>query len=147
MVGFYWISDIAIFRCICDIPHRSFCNNCNIVISFPRTCKYDCKQILLAINNWCDYFCRFGNIINQSVLIAYTRTIIPIPRLGDFFVGNKVFSWGFFVISNLLLSCLAQAGIQTIVPFYTKVCFALQQEKEKRHKKEKIKNIVIASER
>ena len=106
MVGFYWISDIAIFRCICDIPHRSFCNNCNIVISFPRTCKYDCKQILLAINNWCDYCRRFGNIINQSVLIAYTRTIIPIPRLGDFFVGNKVFSWGFFVISNLLLSCL-----------------------------------------
>ena len=104
MVGFYWISDIVIFRCICDIPHRSFCNNCNIVIFFPRTCKYDCKQILLAINNWCDYCRRFGNIINQSVLIAYTRTIIPIPRLGDFFVGNKVFSWGFF---PFLVVCFA----------------------------------------
>ena len=99
MVGFYWISDIVIFRCICDIPHRSFCNNCSPAVFFPRTCEYDCKQILLAINNWCDYCHRFGNIINQSVLIAYTRTIIPIPRLGDFFVGNKVFSWGFFVIS------------------------------------------------
>ena len=99
MVRLYWIPNIAVFGCICDIPHRPFCNNCNIVISFPRTCKRDCKQIFLAINNWCSYRRRFGNIFNQSVLIAYTRTIIPIPRLGDFLLIIKSFSWGFFVIS------------------------------------------------
>ena len=104
MVGLYWIPNIIVLGCICDIPHRPFCNNCNIVISFPRTCKRDCKQIFLAINNWCSYCRRFGNIFNQSVLIAYTRTIIPIPRLGDFVVGNKVFFPGDF-LSFLPSSC------------------------------------------
>ena len=98
MVGLYWIPNIAVLGCICDIPHRPFCNNCNIVISFPRTCKRNCKQIFLAINNWCSYRRRFGNIFNQSVLIKlYPNN--HTPRLGDFLLIIKSFSWGFFVIS------------------------------------------------
>ena len=52
MAGVHRISNVAVFGGISHIPHRTICNYFNITVFFPRTGKRNCKQVLLAINNW-----------------------------------------------------------------------------------------------
>ena len=68
MAGVYWISNAIIFNCICNIPHRTLCNNCNTVVFFPGTRKRNRQEIFLAPNDWRNCCRNTGDWINQYIL-------------------------------------------------------------------------------
>ena len=85
MAGLYWIPNVFIFGSICNIPHRSLCDNCDIAVSFPRTRKRNCEQIFLAIDNRRNYIRRTGHRIDKPVLNKTDHK--KIPRTGIFFIN------------------------------------------------------------
>ena len=65
-----------ICRRICNIPHGSLCDNCNIAVFFPRTRERNSKKIFLATDDRCNYRRRPGGWINHPVLTCH-----PAPPL------------------------------------------------------------------
>ena len=82
MVGLYWIPIVDICWCICDIPHWALCDDCDLAVFFPRTRERHSQEILLAINNRCNYCRRPGRWLNITIL-AHLPTPPPLSLRGE----------------------------------------------------------------
>ena len=94
MVGLYWIPIVDICWCICDIPHWALCDDCDLAVFFPRTRERHSQEILLAINNRCNYCRRPGRWLNITIL-----TFLSSP-------GWQVLNFFYFEIIFIFVICL-----------------------------------------
>lgn len=96
MAGVYRLSNMAVFICICVVPHWSLCDNRHPSLLFPGTRKRNCKALLLAPDHWRNYCGGPWDMFNQFILkngrlpIFFYFSSSSLPNPIEFLIGSTI---------------------------------------------------------